>query len=280
MHDIRAIRDDPAAFDAALARRGMAAEAADLIALDDARRGAATAAQAAQARRNEASKAIGQAKAARDEEGAAALMAEVGTLKTRLPALEEAERVAAAKLDGALLALPNLPAADVPDGADEHDNIEQKSWGERPTFAFAARDHADLGPALGLDFEGGARIAGARFTLLRGPAARLYRALGQFMLDSHAANGHEIVAPPLLVREEAMVGTGQLPKFRDESFVTSRWALADPDLGGQPHQSGARADRGGGHAAAPPHRAHPLLPLGSGRGGARHARADPPAPVR
>ena len=232
MHDIRAIRDDPETFDAGLARRGLAGEAAALLSLDEARRGAATAAQAAQARRNDASKAIGQAKAARDEAQAGVLMAEVAALKQRLPELEATERGAAAALESALAALPNLPAADVPAGADEHDNAEQKNWGEKPSFAFTPRDHADLGPALGLDFETGARLAGARFTLLRGGAARLYRALGQFMLDQHEANGHEIVSPPLLVREEAMVGTGQLPKFAEDSFQTTdgRWLIPTSEV--------------------------------------------------
>ena len=136
------------------------------------------------------------------------------------------------QLQAQLLEFPNLPAADVPDGADEADNVEQKVCGEKPAFAFAPRDHADLGPALGLDFEAGARIAGARFTLLRGPAARLYRALGQFMLDQHEANGHEVAAPPLLVRREAMEGTGQLPKFAEDSFATTdgRWLIPTSEV--------------------------------------------------
>ncbi len=231
MHDIRAIRDDPEAFDGGLARRGLAPQAAALLALDEARRGAATEAQQAQARRNEASKAIGQAKAARDDAAADALMAEVAQLKQRLPVLEASERQADVAVAETLAALPNIPLADVPDGADEGGNVVEKAWGQKPAFTFPPRDHADLGPALGLDFEAGARLSGARFTVLRGGAARLSRALGQFMLDQHGANGHEEVAPPLLVRDQAMFGTGQLPKFAEDSFRTGdHWLIPTSEV--------------------------------------------------
>ena len=233
MHDIRAIRDDPAAFDAALARRGVASQAAALLALDDARRTAIAAAQDAQTRRNDLSKQIGQAKAQKDEARAQALMAEVAALKDALPRLEAAEADAAVSLDTALAALPNLPAADVPAGEDESDNVVVHHRGTPPTFAFAIKEHDAIGPALGLDFETGVAIAGARFTLVRGAAARLQRALGQFMLDTLTQrHGYEEVVPPLLVKDEAVFGTGQLPKFAEDLFRTTdgRWLIPTAEV--------------------------------------------------
>jgi seryl-tRNA synthetase len=233
MHDIRLIRDDPDAFDTALARRGVAPAAATILDLDRRRRELTTQAQVAQARRNEASKAIGAAKAKKDEDAAAALMAEVAELKTRLPELEAQEAAAGAELDTLLAALPNLPAADVPEGTDEDDNALVHERGTRPAFAFAPREHDAIGPALGLDFETGAAIAGARFTLVRGDAARLQRALGQFMLDRLVReHGYEEVAPPLLVRDEAVFGTGQLPKFAEDLFRTTdgRWLIPTAEV--------------------------------------------------
>ncbi|MFA6606150.1 MAG: serine--tRNA ligase, partial [Sphingomonas sp.] len=208
MHDIRLIRDDPAAFDASLARRGLAPVAADLVALDERRRALMTEAQVAQARRNEASKAIGAAKAAKDEATAAALMTEVATLKERLPAIEAEEKALGESLNAQLAAIPNLPLADVPAGADEAGNVLVASHGTPGTFPFTPREHDAIGPALGLDFETGAAMSGARFTLVRGAAARLHRALGQFMLDTLSGeHGYEQVVPPLLVRDEAVFGT-------------------------------------------------------------------------
>ncbi|MEH3106367.1 MAG: serine--tRNA ligase [Sphingomonas fennica] len=233
MHDIRSLRADPAAFDAALARRGAEAASPALLALDERRRAIAQALQVAQARRNEASRAIGQAKAQKDEAAAATLTAEVAEIKVRMPALEAEEREVSATLAAALAALPNLPADDVPDGADETGNVEVKRWGTPRTFDFTPRDHADFGPALGLDFEAAATISGARFAALRGPAARLNRALGQYMLDRQTeANGYLEVAPPLLVREEALFGTGQLPKFADDLFRTTddRWLIPTAEV--------------------------------------------------
>ena len=222
MHDIRLIRDDPAAFDAALARRGLAPSSATLLALDERRRALLTRAQAGQARRNEASKAIGAARAAKDEATATALMNEVAELKQRLPELESEEQRVGAELDTALAALPNLPAGDVPDGADEADNELVHERGHRPRFDFPVREHDAIGPALGLDFETGVAIAGARFTLVRGHAARLNRALGQFGLDVLTRHhGYEEVAPPLLVRPAAVFGVGQLPKFEEDLFKTT-----------------------------------------------------------
>jgi len=233
MHDIRAIREDPAAFDAGLQKRGQGPQAAGLLQLDEARRGKVTEAQALQTRRNEASKEIGKAKATRDEATAQALMAEVAGIKDRMAELEADAAEAGHALDAALAALPNIPAADVPDGDDETANVELKRWGTPRAFDFAPKDHADIGPAIGLDFEGGALLSGARFTALRGQAARLHRALGQYMLDTQtAANGYEETAPPLLVRDEAMFGTGQLPKFADDLFRTTdgRWLIPTAEV--------------------------------------------------
>ncbi|MET0587091.1 MAG: serine--tRNA ligase, partial [Novosphingobium sp.] len=183
MHDIRLIRENPEAFDAALSRRGVEASAAALVELDAKRRAVATRMQEAQNRRNEASKAIGAAKAQKREDEAAALMAEVAELKQVLPALEHEDRDLTAQLQDALARLPNLPDAEVPDGEDESANLEIARWGHPRQFDFEPKEHADLGPALGLDFETGASIAGARFTFLRGQMARLQRAIGQYMLD-------------------------------------------------------------------------------------------------
>ncbi|MBY8820954.1 serine--tRNA ligase [Sphingomonas colocasiae] len=232
MHDIRLIREDAAAFDTALARRGAAAASATLIALDEERRAVVTEAQTAQARRNEASKAIGAAKAQKRDDEAAALMAEVATLKEKLPALEARERELNDALNDALAALPNLPAADVPDGADETENVEVSRWGTPRSFDFEPQEHADFAPALGLDFEAAARISGSRFAVLRGGIARLHRALGQFMLDRQSDAGYSETAPPLLVRDDAAFGTGQLPKFHDDLFQTTdgRWLIPTAEV--------------------------------------------------
>ncbi|WP_294202468.1 serine--tRNA ligase [uncultured Sphingomonas sp.] len=233
MHDIQSIRKEPAAFDAALAKRGAAAQADSLIAIDQRRRTVIDEAQAAQTRRNDLSKQIGQAKAAGDHARAEALMQEVAQIKARLPELEEQERIVAAELNTALAAIPNLPAADVPEGADENDNVLVHQKGEPATFAFEAREHDVIAPALGMDFETGVALSGARFTLLRGAMARLSRALGQFMLDRMTEeNGFELVQPPLLVRDEAAFGTGQLPKFADDLFRTTdgRWLIPTAEV--------------------------------------------------
>ncbi|MGB3469370.1 MAG: serine--tRNA ligase [Erythrobacter sp.] len=222
MHDIRLIRDDPEAFDAVLARRGMGPVAKAILALDEERRSLTTRLQEAQSRRNEASKAIGKAMGQGDAETAEALKAEVSELKQSMPELEERDRMVAEKLKDALAVIPNLPFDDVPDGADEGDNVEVAVWGDKPTFDFAPQEHADIAPALGMDFETGAKLSGARFTFLRGSMARLHRALGQFMLDHQvSANGYSECAPPVLVKDEAMYGTDKLPKFAEDSFATS-----------------------------------------------------------
>jgi seryl-tRNA synthetase len=233
MHDIRLIRDNPAAFDAALARRGAEPVASAILALDMARRAVATRMQEAQNRRNEASKAIGAAMGRGDTGEAERLKAEVATLKDILPALEQEDRELTAELQDALARYPNLPDPEVPDGADETHNAEVSRWGTPRAFNWQAREHADLGPALGLDFETGALISGARFTFLRGQMARLQRALGQFMLDRQTLdNGYTECATPLLVREEALFGTGQLPKFAEDNFQTTdgRWLIPTAEV--------------------------------------------------
>ncbi|MCE7796606.1 serine--tRNA ligase [Sphingobium sufflavum] len=233
MHDIKAIRENPAAFDAGLALRGLDPAADAILAIDMELRAIATGLQVNQARRNEASKAIGQAMGQKDVAKADALKAEVAALKENLPALEAQERDLSATLSDRLLAIPNIPFEDVPQGTDEADNIEQYRWGTPRTFDFTPQDHADFGPALGLDFEGGAAMSGARFTALRGGIARLHRALAQYMLDIQTAqNGYEEVNPPLLVRDEALVGTGQLPKFAEDLFRTTdgRWLIPTAEV--------------------------------------------------
>jgi seryl-tRNA synthetase len=223
MHDIRSIRDNPNAFDEGLTKRGLAPLSAGLIALDERRRAAIAALQAAQERRNALSKEIGQAKAKKDEARAAELMAEVAHLKDGAPALEAAEREASAALDKALADIPNTPSPDVPVGEDEHENVERHRFGAPRDLAMA-KEHFGIGEAMGLmDFETAAKLSGSRFVVLRGELARLERALGQFMLDLHTGeHGYTEVAPPLLVRDEVMFGTAQLPKFRDDQFRATR----------------------------------------------------------
>jgi len=233
MHDLKIIRENPAAFDAALARRGAAAVSGELLQLDERSRALQTELQDGQARRNEASKAIGAAMGQGDTETAEALKAEVSALKEQMPQLEQQARDVAAQLKHVLAGLPNLPDDDVPEGADENDNVEIAKWGSPRVFDFEAKDHADIGPALGLDFETGAKISGARFTFMRGAMARLNRALGQFMLDHQTGeNGFSECATPYLVRDDAMFGTGQLPKFGEDSYQTDedRWLIPTAEV--------------------------------------------------
>ena len=222
MFDIKWIRDNPDAFDSGRARRGLPPISGDLIGLDDRRRGAIAALQAAQERRNGAAKDIGQAMARQDLEAAGRIKAEVAGIKAGFATLEADERTASEALAGALAFLPNLPLEDVPEGRDEHDNVELRRWGTPPTFdeAEAPKEHYALGEALGLmDFDTAAKLSGSRFVVLRGSLARLSRALGQFMLDLHTGrHGYEEVDPPLLVRDAAVYGTGQLPKSREDMF--------------------------------------------------------------
>ncbi|MEM1131316.1 MAG: serine--tRNA ligase [Pseudomonadota bacterium] len=223
MHDIRTIRDDPEVFDAALARRGLEPQSAAILALDEEQRALTTELQAMQSRRNEASKAIGAAMGKGDKDAAEELKAEVGQIKQDIPKVEDKQRETAERLKDTLAVIPNLPFDDVPEGADENDNVELARWGEQPTFAFEPKEHADFAPALGMDFETGANLSGARFTFLRGGMARLHRALGQFMIDRQTQDyGYNECNPPLLVRDEAMYGTDKLPKFAEDSFWTDR----------------------------------------------------------
>ena len=223
MHDIRFIREHPDVFDRALARRGLAPQSTRLIALDEERRKKILEFETAQARRNAASKEIGEAKKSKDEKKAAELMAEVATLKETIPELEAAAKAGSQTLDDALAEIPNMALDDVPDGKDSNDNVEHHRFGAKRDYAFAPKQHFELGEALGqMDFETAAKLSGARFVVLKQGLARLERALGQFMLDVHTnEHGYIEVAPPLLVRDEVMFGTAQLPKFRDDQFRTS-----------------------------------------------------------
>jgi seryl-tRNA synthetase len=220
MHDIKSIRDNPDAFDAALKRRGLAPLSRSLLAIDERRRTAIVASEQAQARRNAASKEIGDAKKSKDDARAATLMAEVTELKTTMPQMEAAVKTAEDELKKALAEIPNLPLAEVPDGADEHGNVLHHVFGAKRNYAFATKSHDDLGGALGfMDFEAAAKLSGARFVVLKKGLARLERAIGQFMLDLHTnEHGYTEINPPLLVKDEAMFGTTQLPKFEDDQF--------------------------------------------------------------
>ncbi len=233
MHDLKYIRENPVAFDAALKRRGAEAVSASILKLDESRRSLQTGMQNAQARRNEASKAIGAAMGKGEVATADALKAEVAALKDNMPQMEEQERVIGAELDALLAAIPNLPADDAPIGADENENVEVSLWGQRRNFDFVPKDHADLGPPLGLDFETGVAISGARFTFMRGQMARLNRALGQFMLDYQTVRrGYSECATPYLVKQESLFGTGQLPKFAEDNFQTTdgRWLIPTAEV--------------------------------------------------
>jgi seryl-tRNA synthetase len=220
MHDIRLIRENAAAFDQALRNRGLQPLSGHLIALDDRRKIAVSALQQALERRNALSKEIGQAKARKEEARAHELMADVARLKESVPLLEQAEREAEKELDEALAGLPNVPKDDVPVGPDETANVERHRFGE-PKSRPSARQHFEIGEAMGLmDFETAAKLSGARFVVLKGGLARLERALGQFMIDLHTSeHGYTEVAPPLLVRDEVMFGTAQLPKFEEDQFA-------------------------------------------------------------
>ncbi|MGY4750562.1 serine--tRNA ligase [Pannonibacter sp. Q-1] len=222
MFDIKWIRDNPDAFDAALARRGLDKASARLIALDDARRSHIARLQEAQERRNAASKEIGKAKATKDEAAAQALIDEVAKIKTFIQEGEEEERRLNEALDKALCVIPNLPLDDVPYGEDESGNVVYRTWGEKPelSLGFAPKEHYELGETNGgMDFAVAAKLSGARFVVLKGQLARLERALGQFMIDLHTTqNGYTEVSPPLLVNSETLYGTGQLPKFEEDLF--------------------------------------------------------------
>ena len=234
MYDIKWIRENAAAFDAGLARRHLEPLSAKLIALDERRRAAITKSEQAQARRNAASKEIGQAKAKKDEATAAALMAEVAELKTKMPEFEAETKRLGDELDKELANIPNLPKADVPPGKDEHDNVVRHVHGAKREYKtkdgkdFKPKEHFDLGADLGMmDFELAAKLSGARFVVLQKGLARLERALGQFFLDTHTSEegGYTEVNPPLMVRDDVMFGTAQLPKFESDQFIATNTEL-------------------------------------------------------
>jgi seryl-tRNA synthetase len=234
MLDIKWIRDNAAALDAALAKRGASPLAKALIDLDERRRSVIQKAQDMQSRRNAASKEIGAAMAAKNSELAEKLKTEVSAIKDQLPAAEEEERQVTAELNDALSRIPNIPLDDVPVGTDEAGNVEKLKWGAKPGWNHKALEHYEIGEALGyMDFEAAAKIAGSRFTVLKGQLARLERALGQFMIDVHTGeHGYTEVHAPLLVRDDAMFGTGQLPKFSEDLFRTTdgRWLIPTAEV--------------------------------------------------
>jgi seryl-tRNA synthetase len=235
MYDIKWIREHPDVFDRGLKRRGLEPLSKKLVALDEKRRAAITKFEQAQARRNAASKDVGDAKKAKDEAKASRLMAEVAELKTSLPAMEEQQTTLAAELDKELAQIPNTPLDDVPDGADAGGNVEHHVVGKKRDYAFKPRQHFELGEALGMmDFELAAKLSGARFVVLQKGLARMERALGQFMLDAHTGkeHGYTEVNPPILVRDDVMFGTAQLPKFADDQFRTTNdyWLIPTAEV--------------------------------------------------
>ncbi|HEY8617375.1 serine--tRNA ligase [Phenylobacterium sp.] len=235
MHDIRAIRENPELYRKAWASKGLSGDelVGRILDLDGRLRAAQTSLQAAQAERNETSKKIGQAKAQKNEDEATRLMAHVETLKRTLEEQAEVERTVGEDLRGVLETLPNIPAPDVPVGADEDENVEVRRWGE-PFAISSPKDHVDLGEGLGLlDFEAAARMSGARFSVLKGQLARLERALGQFMLDLQTQeHGYLEVSPPLMVNDAAAYGTDKLPKFAEDLFQTTdgRWLIPTAEV--------------------------------------------------
>jgi seryl-tRNA synthetase len=234
MLDIKWIRENEAALDEALKKRGAEPMAATLLSLDDKRRSVIQKLQDMQSRRNAASKEIGIALGQKNSELAEKLKAEVAQIKDTLPAAEQEEREAVAALDDALSRVPNIPLDDVPVGKDEHDNVVKRVVGEKPRWNHAAKEHFEIGEALGyMDFERAAKLSGARFTVLTSQLAKLERALGQFMLDMHTMeHGYTEVSSPLMVRDEAMYGTGQLPKFAEDLFRTTdgRWLIPTAEV--------------------------------------------------
>ena len=234
MYDMKWIREHPEAFDKGLKRRGLEPLSGKLIKLDEERRAAITKFEQAQARRNAASKEIGEAKKKKDEASAQKLMAEVNELKSTLSALEEEQKKLADTLDMELAEIPNTPADDVPDGADASGNVERHAFGKRRGYAFKPKQHFELGEALEMmDFKIAAKLSGSRFVVLQKDLARMERALGQFMLDLHTgAHGYIEVSPPIMVRDEVMFGTAQLPKFAHDQFRTTNdfWLIPTAEV--------------------------------------------------
>jgi seryl-tRNA synthetase len=234
MHDIKWIRDNPQAFDRGLARRALEPQADRLLAIDERRRALIQKLEHAQARRNHDSKEIGQAKAAKDEQRAQALMGEVAELKTAIAAMEADEKRVSQELDDALAQIPNLLLDEVPEGKDSDDNVEHHRFGAQRNYGFAPKQHFELGEALRqMDFEAAAKLSGARFVVLKKGLARLERALGQFMLDLHTGeHGYTEINPPLLVHDDVMFGTAQLPKFAEDQFRTTsdHWLIPTAEV--------------------------------------------------
>ncbi len=234
MHDIKAIRDNPAAFDAGLARRGLAAQAAQLIAIDEDKRACQSRLQDAQNKRNALSKDVGAAMKAGDKDKAETIKAEVAALKDAITAGEDEERKLSQKLNDELSRIPNIPLDEVPDGTDEHGNVEVRRWGEPPRMNFEPRQHFDVGETLRLmDFEAAAKIAGARFVVTKGALARLERAISQYMLDHQTGtNGYTEHTVPFMVNDGAVFGTNQLPKFAEDLFRTTdgRWLIPTAEV--------------------------------------------------
>jgi len=232
MHDLKSIRDNPEAFDAGLARRGLPPQSAAILELDARRRAAQTSFQDLQARRNDVSKQIGQIK--RQGGDCEALMAEVAEIKERIPALETEDRDLGTEIETILASLPNLPDDSIPDGPDESANVEIRRWGTPGTFDFTPLDHDALGEKLGgMDFDGAAKLSGARFVVLKGQLARLQRAIGQFMLDLQTGeHGYTEIDPPLMIKDSAAFGTGQLPKFSEDLFKTNtgHWLIPTAEV--------------------------------------------------
>ena len=314
MHEIRAIREKPEAFDEGLRRRGLSPRAESLIALDEKRRAAIAALQTAQERRNAVSKQIGVAMARKDTVAADDYRAEVAGLKATMPELEAAERDAAAALEAELAAIPNLPLDDTPDGKDENDNVEVRRHGILPDFpqGFEPEEHFQIGERVGLmDFEAAAKLSGARFVVLKGALARLERALEQFMLDLHTSeHGYVEVSPPVLVRGQAMFGTAQLPKFEDDQYQVASKTQLEHAVGATTSDVDVRRNDETGRqeaferywliptaevpltnlvresivdekdSALALHSGDFVVSCGSGRSGPRHARHDPSASVQ
>ena len=231
MHDIRFIRENPDAFDGAMARRGLEPQSGSILETDAKRRALQGQIQDMQSRRNVASKEIGMRKG--KGEDADDLIAEVNEIKAKMHGLEEEEGALAASLETVLLELPNILDAEVPDGADEDDNALLRSWGDIPSFDFTPRDHVAVGEGLGqMDFATAAKLSGARFVILRGQLARLERALAAFMLDTHTSEfGYQETLPPFLVNSSAMTGTGQLPKFGEDLFrADDKWLIPTAEV--------------------------------------------------
>jgi seryl-tRNA synthetase len=242
MHDIRFIRDNPEAFDRGLKRRGLEPQAQRLISIDERRRAIIRVNERAQALRNAVSKEIGQAKARKDEKAAQKLMAEVAEHKTTISTTDAEQKAVEKELTAAIAEIPNLPLDEVPDGKDSEDNVEHHHFGAKRAYAFAPKQHFELGEALAqMDFETAAKLSGARFVVLKKGLARLERALGQFMLDVHTSEPHNYteVSPPLLVRDDVMFGTAQLPKFENDQF----WAVRGELMLDASEVSVAEADR-------------------------------------